>query len=59
MFIYCYDKKLESELAAKGYKKMEYPKNTNYSVFFNTKKLSFDFSKFSNGEFEIVNALKF
>lgn len=59
MFIYCYDKKLEAELVAKGYKKTEHPKNTNYSVFFNTKKLNFDFSKFANGEFEISNKMTF
>lgn len=58
MFIYCYDKDLERDLLAKGFRKAKYPKDANYSVFYNSKKLKFDFSNF-DGEFEFSNKLTF
>lgn len=61
MFIYCYDEKLKRELLAKGFKMAEFSGDTNnkVSVFYDSKKLGFDFSKYSNGEFQVKSKLNF
>lgn len=58
MFIYCYSKDMEIELLKRGFKKAKYPKDAQYSVFYNSKKLKFDFSIF-DGEFEFSNKMTF
>lgn len=59
MFIYCFDKILEQELLNKGYKKTNFPTNSNYSVFILNNKINFDFSKFDGNKYKIQNKLNF